>query len=59
MGNAGLKDIKALKEQGRWHSLDMVNEYLKNLGALDFDSIKADFPVLGGQDRYQKVTLSA
>lgn len=42
-------DVKGLKEQGRWHSLDMVNEYLKNLGILDIDRVKVNFPKIGNQ----------
>lgn len=42
------KDIKGLKEQGRWHSLDMVNEYLKNLGVLEMEEVKCNYPVIGG-----------
>lgn len=42
------KDIKGLKEQGRWHSLDMVNEYLKNLGVLEMEEVKSSYPVIGG-----------
>lgn len=42
-------DVKGLKEQGRWHSLDMVNEYLKNLGVLDIDRVRISFPKIGSQ----------
>lgn len=41
------KDIKGLKEQGRWHSLDMVQEYLKNIGVVDLEEIKTKFPGIG------------
>ncbi len=40
---AGLH-IKDLQLQLRHHSLDMVNEYLKNLGVMDMDRIKDLFP---------------
>jgi integrase len=36
--------IKDLQLQLRHHSLDMVNEYLKNLGVLDCDRIRDLFP---------------
>jgi hypothetical protein len=42
-------DVKGLKEQGRWHSLDMVNEYLKNLGILDIARVRQNFPKIGSQ----------
>ncbi len=42
-------DVKGLKEQGRWHSLDMVNEYLKNLGVMDIDRVRFNFPKIGSQ----------
>ena len=42
-------DVKGLKEQGRWHSLDMVNEYLKNLGVMDIDRVKYNYPKIGSQ----------
>lgn len=42
-------DIKSLMEQGRWHSMDMVNEYLKNLGVMDIERIRTDFPKIGGK----------
>lgn len=41
------KDLKGLKEQGRWHSLDMVEEYLKNLGVIDMEDVKTKFPSIG------------
>lgn len=41
-------DIKSLQMQGRWHSMDMVNEYLKNVGVMDVERIKTDFPKIGG-----------
>ena len=41
-------DLKALQIQGRWHSLDMVDEYLKNLGVMDLERIKNSFPKIGG-----------
>ncbi len=47
------KDIKGLKEQGRWHSLDMVQEYLKNLGILDMEEVKSKFPPVGS---YKKIS---
>ena len=28
-------DIKALQRQGRWHSVDMVDRYLKSLGLVE------------------------
>lgn len=37
-------NIKALQNQLRHHSLDMVNEYLKNLGVLDSPEIVNKFP---------------
>jgi integrase len=37
-------DTKGLKEQGRWHSLDMVDEYLKNLGVMDIQRLRDQFP---------------
>jgi integrase len=40
-------DIKALKEQGRWHSLDMVNQYLKNLGVLEIERLRSSYPTIG------------
>lgn len=39
-------NIKDLQLQLRHHSLDMVNEYLKNLGVLDSEDLKKRFPVL-------------
>lgn len=42
-------DVKGLKEQGRWHSLDMVNEYLKNLGVMDIDRVRYNYPKIGSQ----------
>ena len=42
-------DVKGLKEQGRWHSLDMVNEYLKNLGVMDIDRVRLNYPKIGSQ----------
>jgi len=47
------KDIKGLKEQGRWHSLDIVNEYLKNLGALGNEKLSKSFPSIGCDLRRQ------
>jgi integrase len=41
-------DLKALQIQGRWHSLDMVDEYLKNLGVMDLEIIQRSFPKIGG-----------
>ncbi|WP_126244109.1 tyrosine-type recombinase/integrase [Chitinophaga rhizosphaerae] len=41
------KDIKGLKEQGRWFSLDMVEIYLSNLGALNIEELKTCFPEIG------------
>lgn len=41
------KDLKGLKEQGRWHSLSMVEEYLKNLGILDMVEVKTKYPMIG------------
>lgn len=38
--------IKDLQLQLRHHSLDMVNEYLKNLGVLDSYDLKKRFPAL-------------
>lgn len=32
--------------QLRHHSLDMVNEYLKNLGVMDSDELKSLFPAI-------------
>lgn len=37
-------NMKDLQLQLRHHSLDMVNEYLKNLGVMDNDRIKTLFP---------------
>ncbi len=42
---AGL-NIKDLQMQLRHHSLDMVNEYLKNLGVMDSDRIRDLFPAI-------------
>lgn len=39
-------NIKELQMQLRHHSLDMVNEYLKNLGILDAEGIKHKFPII-------------
>ena len=39
-------NIKDLQLQLRHHSLDMVNEYLKNLGVMDSDDLKNKFPTL-------------
>lgn len=39
-------NIKDLQLQLRHHSLDMVNEYLKNLGVLDSEDLKNRFPTL-------------
>jgi len=39
-------NIKDLQMQLRHHSLDMVNEYLKNLGVLDSDDLRNRFPTL-------------
>ncbi len=39
-------NIKDLQMQLRHHSLDMVNEYLKNLGVLDSEDLKYNFPTL-------------
>lgn len=39
-------DLKDLQLQLRHHSLDMVNEYLKNLGVMDSEDLKKKFPVL-------------
>lgn len=38
--------IKDLQLQLRHHSLDMVNEYLKNLGVLDSDDLRNRFPTI-------------
>ncbi len=43
------RDLKALKEQGRWHSLDMVEEYLRKLGVMDISHITTEFPVIGAE----------
>jgi integrase len=40
------KDIKALQLQLRHHSLDMVNEYLNNMGAIDNDEVRNNFPAI-------------
>ena len=37
-------NLKDLQLQLRHHSLDMVNEYLKNLGVLDSKDLRAKFP---------------
>jgi integrase len=39
-------NLKDLQMQLRHHSLDMVNEYLKNLGVMDSEDLKKKFPVL-------------
>lgn len=39
-------NIKDLQLQLRHHSLDMVNEYLKNLGVLDSEDLRRKFPTL-------------
>ena len=39
-------NMKDLQLQLRHHSLDMVNEYLKNLGVMDSDRIKNQFPAI-------------
>ncbi len=39
-------NIKDLQMQLRHHSLDMVNEYLKNLGVMDSEDLKNRFPEL-------------
>lgn len=39
-------NLKELQMQLRHHSLDMVNEYLKNLGVLDSDFLQNRFPEL-------------
>jgi len=39
-------NAKELQMQLRHHSLDMVNEYLKNLGIMDADGIKHKFPMI-------------
>lgn len=36
--------VKDLQLQLRHHSLDMVNEYLKNLGVMDSESLLNRFP---------------
>jgi integrase len=38
--------VKELQIQGRWHSLDQVNQYLRDLGLDDLDGIKKNFPPL-------------
>lgn len=51
--DAQIKKIKAginivdLKNQLRHHSLDMAQEYLKNLGVLDRVELRNNFPSLG------------
>ncbi len=40
------KDIKATQMQLRHSSLDVVNEYLKNLGCFDNDSVRNNFPAI-------------
>jgi integrase len=40
------KDIKATQLQLRHSSLDVVNEYLKNLGCFDNDSVRNNFPAI-------------
>jgi integrase len=39
-------NLKDLQLQLRHHSLDMVNEYLKNLGVLDSADLRQKFPIL-------------
>jgi len=38
--------LKALQSQLRHHSLDQVNEYLRQLGVGDFENLRRDFPAL-------------
>lgn len=40
--------LKELQLQLRHHSLDQVNEYLRQLGVMDFENIGKNFPPLGG-----------
>lgn len=42
-------NLKDIQLQLRHHSLDMVNEYLKNLGVLDSDALRFKFPTLGAE----------
>lgn len=39
-------NIKEIQLQLRHHSLDMVNEYLKNLGVFDLEDIELKLPAL-------------
>lgn len=39
-------NVKDLQLQLRHHSLDMVNEYLKNLGVMDSEDLKIKFPAI-------------
>ncbi len=41
-----LDNIKYLQMQLRDHSMDMLNEYLKNLGVMDSDRIRDLFPAI-------------
>lgn len=38
--------LKSLQLQMRHHSLDQLNEYLRELGVLQMEDIKNDFPLL-------------
>lgn len=38
--------IKQLQLQGRWHSLDQMNEYLRSLGVDDLNEIRSLYPEL-------------
>lgn len=40
------KDVKALQVQLRHHSLDMVNTYLQNMGAIDNQEVRNNFPAI-------------
>lgn len=44
-------NIKDLQLQLRHHSLDMVNEYLKNLGVMDSKDLKGRFPDIFGNKK--------
>jgi len=38
--------IKQLQLQGRWHSLDQLNDYLRGLGVDDLNEIRSLYPEL-------------
>jgi integrase len=54
-------NVKDLQLQLRHHSLDMVNEYLKNMGVMDSKDLKGKFPDIFGNDnkKYHSANCSA